>query len=195
MSCFVLLKNEQELGDIYNSLQLFTARQFNGDELLTAFPFIIDTQLKIISDILPGVNLPINAPAFCIKERNIDRIFPVNDISSGMQKMFLLILDTILMEDQGLLLIDEYENSLGINAIHFFPDLLEVVGDSCQFIMTSHHPYIINNIDISSWKVFYRNGLDVEILNGESLKQKFLSSKQEHFTQLINNKFYSEGIA
>ncbi len=139
MSCFVLLKNEQELVknqmDFHNKMYLLShidpgSYERVCDLIKQAFPFIIDTQLKIISDILPGVNLPV-----------------------------------------------------------------KVVGDSCQFIMTSHHPYIINNIDISSWKVFYRNGLDVEILNGESLKKKFLSSKQEHFTQLINNKFYSEGIA
>ena len=76
-----------------------------------------------------------------------------------MQKVFLLILDTILLQDAGILFIDEYENSLGISTINFFPDLIESTNQKCQFIITSHHPYIINRIPIESWKVFHRDGM------------------------------------
>ena len=159
-----------------------------------AFPFIEKTLVKNISETLPGLNLPVHAPVFCIKEEGLDQDIVVSDISSGMQKMFLLILDTVLMKDGGILFIDEYENSLGINAINYLPDLIEEIGEQCQFIMTSHHPYIINNIDVRSWKVFHRKGKSVEILDGREIEKKFKDSKQEHFTQLINNSFYRYGI-
>ena len=90
--------------------------------------------------------MPLQAPVFCIKEKEITNWISVNDISSGMQKIFLLILDLFLMKDSGILLIDEYENSLGINAINFLPDLIYTISEKCQFIITSHHPYIINTV-------------------------------------------------
>jgi predicted ATPase len=111
-----------------------------------------------------------------------------------MQKVFLLILDTILLQDSGILFIDEYENSLGISAINFFPDLIESTSQNCQFIITSHHPYIINRIPIESWKVFHRDGINVHITDGGNLKEKYSKSRQDHFVQLINDPLYNGGI-
>jgi predicted ATP-dependent endonuclease of OLD family len=160
----------------------------------TAFPFIQDAGVQDIMKVLPNFQGALNTHIFCIRERNIEKWIATNDISSGMQKIFLLILDVFLLQDAGILLIDEYENSLGVSAINFLPDLIETISQNCQFIITSHHPYIINNIPIESWKVFHRDGVSVHITDGTILKEKYAKSRQDHFIQLINDPLYNGGI-
>jgi hypothetical protein len=160
----------------------------------TAFPFVVDADIRNTSQVLPGIPTPVHIPVFCIKEKNISTWIPCNDISSGMQKLFLLILDTYLLQDSGILLIDEYENSLGINAINFLPDLINNISHNCQFIITSHHPYIINTIPVELWKIFHRDGVNVHIIDGSILKEKYSKSRQEYFVQLINDPLYTRGI-
>lgn len=159
-----------------------------------AFPYVTETSIQPLSQIFKSVPMPLQSPVFCIKEKHIAKWIPVNDISSGMQKIFLLILDLFLMKDSGILLIDEYENSLGINAINFLPDLIYTISEQCQFIITSHHPYIINTIPIEDWHVFHRRGLTVTVKSGREMKQKYKLSKQEQFVQLINDPFYTGGV-
>ncbi len=159
-----------------------------------AFPYIEAFDVFDLQAIMDMATLPFRSPVFCIKERNIGNWIPVNDISSGMQKIFLLVLDVFLLSQGGVLIVDEYENSLGINAINFLPELLYRIESDCQFIITSHHPYIINSIPIESWHVFHRQGLDVRIKSGQDFKKKFGSSRQEHFIQLINDPFFNEGV-
>ena len=158
------------------------------------FPFVKEFSFQMLSDVSNAPKLPFRTRAFCFKEQSLDRWIPVNDISSGMQKVFLLALDVYLMPEGGIMLIDEYENSLGVNAINFFPDLLIDSDFECQFILSSHHPYLINRIPIDSWLVFHRKGVDVSIKSGKELKEKFGKSRQLYFTQLLNDPFYNEGI-
>jgi predicted ATPase len=161
-----------------------------------AFPFIQDAGIQDIMKVLPNFQGALNTHVFCIKERHIDKWIACHNIniSSGMQKLFLLILDTFLLQDAGILLIDEYENSLGVSAINFLPDLIDSISQNCQFIITSHHPYIINNIRIESWKVFHRDGMNVHITDGAKLKEKYSKSRQDQFVQLINDPLYNGGI-
>jgi len=249
ISTIMMLKDEEEIRDIYAGFRRIVARRFFGDELernfllgalapetkkrliekkdaqfllneeidfhnkmnllqvidpemekkivnlyKSAFPFIVDISVQPFSQLFKLPPMSIESPVFCIKEKDVPNWIPVNDISSGMQKIFLLILDLFLMKDSGILLIDEYENSLGINAINFLPDLIYTISEKCQFIITSHHPYIINNIDIENWHVFHRSGLHVSIKSGKELKEKYKASKQEQFVQLINDPFFTSGV-
>jgi hypothetical protein len=196
-------KNIQRLAveeiDFHNKSNILKKIDTNGftkviDLIKTAFPFIEEADVLNISQVISAFNVPIQTPVFCIKEKNIPKWIPCNDISSGMQKLFLLILDTYLLRDAGILFIDEYENSLGINAINFLPDLIDSISDNCQFIITSHHPYIINTIPIEAWKVFHRKGTDVSITPGEKLREKYSKSRQEYFVQLINDPLYKGGV-
>jgi predicted ATP-dependent endonuclease of OLD family len=185
--------------DFHNKMNILSKIDSSGYNkvvalIKTAFPFIIDAGIRNIAQVLPDLPAPIHTPVFCIKERNVSDWIPCIDISSGMQKLFLLILDTYLLQDSGILLIDEYENSLGINAINFLPDLINSISQNCQFIITSHHPYIINNIPIESWKVFHRDGVNVHITDGITLKERYSKSRQEYFVQLINDPLYTGGV-
>jgi AAA15 family ATPase/GTPase len=158
-----------------------------------AFPIIEQADIQDIIKVLPNFQ-GLHTHVFSIREKNIEKWIAANNISSGMQKIFLLILDTVLLQDAGILLIDEYENSLGISAINFLPDLLDTISENCQFIITSHHPYIINKIPIESWKVFHREGIQVHITNGDHLKEKYSKSSQDNFVQLINDPIYKNGL-
>jgi hypothetical protein len=51
-----------------------------------------------------------------------------------------------------------------------------------QFIATSHHPYIINNIPYEYWKIVTRKGGHISIRNASDYNLG--KSKQEAFLQL-----------
>lgn len=159
-----------------------------------AFPYVTDFSFRDFQDVMSGSSFPFKAPVLVMKERHVNNWIPVTDVSSGMKKLFLLILDTYLLQDGGLLIVDEYENSLGVNAINFLPELLHNIDSDCQFIITSHHPYIINSIPMENWRVFHRKGLDVRIKAGEDLKLRYEKSSQDRFVQLINDPFFTEGV-
>jgi len=191
-----LLNEPFDFHNKMNLLKMIDPEMFSkiSDLYKKAFPYITETSIQSLAQTFKSVPMVLETPVFCIKEKEISKWIPVNDISSGMQKIFLLILDLFLIKDSGILLIDEYENSLGINAINFLPDLIYTISDKCQFIITSHHPYIINAIPIEDWHVFHRRGLTVNVKSGRELKEKYKASKQEQFVQLINDPFYTGGV-
>jgi energy-coupling factor transporter ATP-binding protein EcfA2 len=158
------------------------------------FPFISDILINDLHILNNDVGIPDKIPVFCIKEKGSSEWIQLNELSSGMQKVLLIISDFFLLPSEGIYLIDEYENSLGINAIDFFPTFLKEQESSNQFIITSHHPYLITNIPTKNWFVFHRDKKNVEIMFGNEIIQKYGKSKQDAFTQLINDPYYYKGI-
>ena len=132
-----------------------------------------------------------NIPVLAIKERQVVQPIPLHELSSGMQKVLLILTDVLTIPKGSIYIIDEYENSLGVNAINFLPGYLAEYGEKSQFIITSHHPYLINNMSVSSWHVFHRIGSEVSIKSGEELQKKYGKSKQDAFIQLLNDPLYS----
>jgi len=133
-------------------------------------------------------------PAIAIKQKGVRKLIEISQLSSGMVKVLLILTDVITMPNGSVYMIDEYENSLGINAIDFFPGFLSQHGNDNQFIITTHHPYLINNIPVRDWYLFNRKGADVRIKPGKELEDKIGKSKQAAFIQLINDPFYAEGF-
>jgi predicted ATPase len=92
-------------------------------------------------------------------------------------------------------LIDEFENSLGVNCLSQVTEhLLERAGD-LQFLLTSHHPYIINNVPIRDWLVVTRHGGTVKVLDASQLPALNTKSHQDKFTLLMNLREYERGVA
>ena len=124
------------------------------------FPSIKECRMEI------DINSSGKVPVFLIKEEKINSRIPVHQLSSGMQKVLLIIADIITLPKGSIYIIDEYENSLGINAIDFLPEFLVAHGMDTQFLVTTHHPYLINSMPMRTWRVFHRNGSRVSIRDG-----------------------------
>ena len=127
-----------------------------------------------------------------IKERGTAWI-PLQEIASGMFKTLMHLVEIKLMAAGSVILIDEFENSLGVNCIDAVSGDLLKPGKKLQYIITSHHPYIINNIDMKYWKVVMRKGSKVFTKDADELKLG--KSKHKAFKQLLNLEEFSEGIS
>jgi hypothetical protein len=131
-------------------------------------------------------------PHLQIKEKNVSKWIFHNKISSGMFKTLLQISQLFLCSEDTVILIDEFENSLGINCIDTLTENLIHDSRNIQFILTSHHPYIINAIGMEYWKIVSRRG---GIISTKDAKDyKLGNSKHEAFKQLIQLSDYRKGI-
>ncbi|MBG1267429.1 AAA family ATPase [Nostoc sp. WHI] len=137
---------------------------------------------KIIAD-YPFIN---------IKEKGVNNWIIQQRISSGMFRTLMHISELYLSTEGTVILIDEFENSLGVNCIDILSDLL-LENRKLQFIITSHHPYIINKIGMEHWKIVTRRGGVVTVKNAKDYNLG--KSRHEAFMQLINLDAYKEGIA
>lgn len=76
-------------------------------------------------------------------------------ISSGILKTMNILSYVFFNMNDAIIFFDEIENSLGVNCLD---DVMESVVEGVdthngQAFLTSHHPYVINTIDSSKWKV------------------------------------------
>ena len=106
------------------------------------------------------------------------------DISNGMLKTIFYIVELFTMSEDSLVLIDEFENGLGVNCIDVLSELMLSERDDLQFIITSHHPKIINAIDKNKWKIIDREGSIVK--NSSSLSYGIGNSQHDAYFNLLN---------
>ncbi|MEG3971863.1 AAA family ATPase [Microcoleus sp. T2B6] len=121
-------------------------------------------------------------PAISIKEKSVPKWIREDRMSSGMLRTIIHIAEMFLANEGSVILIDEFENSLGINCIDILTDDLIHENKTLQFIATSHHPYIINNIPYEYWKIVTRQGGHIRICNASDYHLG--KSKQDAFIQL-----------
>lgn len=131
-------------------------------------------------------------PIIKIKEKGVNDWIQQIRISSGMLRTLMHLSELYLSAEGTVILIDEFENSLGVNCINILGDLLSA-NRNLQFIITSHHPYIINEIEMENWKIVTRKGGIVTVKDAKDLKLG--KSKHKAFMQLMNSDEYTEGIA
>ncbi len=127
--------------------------------------------------------------AIQLKEEGVGKWIDSGEFSAGMFKTLLFITATRLSSPGSLILLDEFENSLGINCVDSVAG--EMLSDKKQFIITSHHPYIINRIPMDSWKIITRNGLKIKSRTAK--EYRIGESKHDAFMQLINLESYRTG--
>lgn len=113
-------------------------------------------------------------------------------ISAGMFKTLMFLAQLSMLEGNCVVLIDEIENSLGLNCIDILSEELHESVFDDQFLITSHHPYVINTIDMSSWRIVNRTGGVVTVKTAKDINLG--RSSHEAFIQLINASEYAEGI-
>lgn len=168
--------------NLYCLKQIFPERyKFVIDFFKQIFQTVEKIDIELLQDTIPRL---------FIKEKSVKTKIPLEGISSGMIKALLIITDIISLSGGCTYIMDEYENSLGINVIDFLPELLLEYGGDNQFLITTHHPYLINNMPMKNWLVFNRKGSTVRNRMGRDLEEKYGKSKQQTFIQLINDPFY-----
>ena len=131
-------------------------------------------------------------PILRIKEKNVSVRINQGDISAGMMRTLLQIITLVLANDGDVIMIDEFENGLGVNCINELADLIMEPGADIQVVMTSHHPYIINAIPVKDWKILTRDGCDVHVHTAGQLRIGE-HSKHEAFMQLLQTPEYRTG--
>lgn len=129
-----------------------------------------------------------------IKEKYADHWIPQERISSGMIRTLLHLTEMKLCAPGSVILVDEIENSLGVNCINTLTDDLLDNDSGIQYIATSHHPYIISKIPYDNWKIITRKG---GLITAHDAKDFDLGddSHHERFMNLINLPAYKEGVS
>ncbi|MFD2112087.1 AAA family ATPase [Thiorhodococcus fuscus] len=160
---------------------------------IDVFPYVEKVKVEPLTD--NGKKVPLffrETPIIQIKEKGISNWIDESKMSSGMHRVLMHVAELYLCADSSLILIDEFENSLGVNCIDDLTDSILEAGRDLQFIMTSHHPYIINNIDFPNWKIITRKaGI---VFARDAADFNLGTSKHQAFTQLINLEEYLEGV-
>nr|WP_295265904.1 AAA family ATPase [uncultured Blautia sp.] len=107
-----------------------------------------------------------------------------DEISNGMLKTIYYIVELVTMSQDSLVLIDEFENGLGVNCIDVLAEILLDERKDLQFIITSHHPKIINQISSAKWKIIERNISTVT--NSTAGEYGISHSQHDAYFNLIN---------
>jgi len=167
---------------------------FNNIKEHFAEIFVQVEDLKLEPEDINDDELPVTLieyPFIKIKEKGVNDWISQDQISSGMFRTLMHISELYLSAEGTVILIDEFENSLGVNCIDIVTELL-LENRQLQFILTSHHPYIINKIGMDHWKIVTRKG---GVVTARDAKDFNLGkSKHEAFMQLMNLDAYAEGI-
>jgi Fe-S cluster assembly ATPase SufC len=127
----------------------------------------------------------------CIKEENTGWICQ-GHLSSGMFKTLMFMTQMSILSGRCVVLMDEVENSLGLNCIDILWDELKRFDRDDQFLITTHHSYVINNVEPKYWKVITREAGVVTVKDAHDLKIGM--SHHDAFMQLINTPEYNRGI-
>ncbi len=143
----------------------------------TIFPFVSKVCFKIIAN-AEEIHYILH-----IDEKNVRKTIENSHISSGMNRTLNLLAMLYFSPPHSVFLIDEIENSFGLNCLSHIVEEMKL-SPNMQFILTSHHPYIINNISPENWILVKRSDSEIKI---EEIATKLSKvSKLDKFIQLIN---------
>ena len=188
---FGLIRALRMFSPIERLYLLFENKLKEFDIICQKFQNIFPTVEKLDFALVKASNDKI-FPMLRIKERNVSAWIEQTSISSGMMRTLLQIITLVLANDGDVIMIDEFENGLGVNCINELADLIMEPEADIQVVMTSHHPYIINAIPVKDWKILTRNGSDVHVHTAEELHIGE-HSKHEAFMQLLRTREYKTG--
>ncbi|MBF0135271.1 MAG: ATP-binding protein [Magnetococcales bacterium] len=163
-------------------------------DFVNIFPFVEDIAVKKTISFKNKHNIHDGYYFIAIKEINTDKWISGKDISTGMLRTLKIILELFLAPKGSVFLIDEFENSLGVNCLPQVAEAVRTRQGEIQFFLTSHHPYVINNIPWNCWKVVTRQGSNVTIRNAQQIPELQTASSMDRFFLLLNSESYREGI-
>ena len=163
-----------------------------SERFIDVFPQIEEVKVEPIKED-EFSNFIFEVTVIQIKEKSVNKWIPHNRMSSGMLRTLLHIAEMYLWNDGTVILIDEFENSLGLNCIDVLTEDLLYANTNIQFIATSHHPYIINKVPFDHWKIVTRNGGVISTFDAKDFDLG--NSHHDKFLTLINHPYYKNGIS
>ena len=173
-----------------------TPTVFKAFFLQKLFPDLFDEIKESYIDIFPSVKdvrVTINRESsnqhrllFEIEEDDSGNWISQQHISSGMYRTLTYLIEILAAPEESVVVIDEFENSLGINCMPELTDFILDKSPKLQFILTSHHPYIINNIPWKTWQVVSRVDNKIRSRKAVDIPELDTASSLDKFTQLVN---------
>lgn len=166
------------------------------ERLIEIFDTVVELDVGELTkfDPKPRLEAPLDflVPAF--REKGVDGWVNGFDMSNGMRRTLLHLLELHLEPPGSVLLIDEYENGMGVNCLPQVTQTLFERSGEVQLIFTSHHPHVINNVSKDLWRVMRRNGHEVEVLRKADIARLNTTSEIDSFIQLVNAPEFTGGI-
>ncbi|MEK8017359.1 MAG: AAA family ATPase [Candidatus Parabeggiatoa sp.] len=170
--------------------QALYKNEFNSvkQDIIDIFPSIEDIKVTVTKK-AEGYDFYFN-----IKEKTSHEWISQLDMSSGLFRTLVLMTEISLAPRESVIIIDEFENSLGINCMPDLTDFVMSKAPLMQFILTSHHPYIISKMPTKTWKIIRRQGGQVSVINATDIPQLQKASRLNKFIQLAHLPEYEDGI-
>ncbi len=116
--------------------------------------------------------------SYAIKE-SADNWILQPKISSGMLRTLAHLIEISTAPAGSVIVIDEFENSLGINCMPELTDFILDKSNELQFILTSHHPYIIHNLPWKKWQIVSRHDQTVKVTKATDIPELETASSLE----------------
>ena len=170
---------KQDFLDIFGSVEDIEVRRGPSEDLRRHFDFPFWDEDLVM---------------FVLKERGVPGWIPQLWLSSGMLRTLEMLVEVTLAPEGTVVMIDEFENSLGVNCMPQITDLLLSRAAELQFIVTSHHPYIIEHIPMDTWKLVTRKGTTVRLMNAFDVPELASGSRHDRFIRLLNVPAFLEGV-
>jgi len=169
------------------------------DDYSEIFAPVSDVRLGKLSELdssgaVDALLLKMDRLVLGVKEGGVHGWITNQRISSGMLRILVHLIELAMAPPGTVIMIDEIENSLGVNCLPELTDRFLEHSSEIQFILTSHHPYVINNVPSNRWKIVTRRGSTVTVLDADSIPALKTASAHEKFILLMNTKEYEEGI-
>ena len=162
-------------------LKLYITKEYYPEMYAQIFSAIKDLFMEINSiDIVEDTARDLSMVAIDVYGKKLMQ----HEISNGMLKTIYYIVELITMSENSLVLIDEFENGLGVNCIDILAEILLSERNNLQFIITSHHPKIINQISNRKWKIIER---EISLVKNMSAQEYGIThSQHDSYFNLIN---------
>jgi predicted ATPase len=192
--------NEEALTKAYILQEDFPDKfQRIKEDYMEIFDTVYDVKIRRLHELDPSakddmLSDEMDSLAIGVREHGVEGWIASPRLSSGMSRTFIHLIELALAPPGTVILIDDFENSLGVNCLPQLTELILKYSTKHQFILTSHHPYVINNIPSHWWKIVTRKGSMVTVLDADSIPALKTASAHEKFFQLMNLKEYEEGI-
>lgn len=172
------------ISDIPTLAQIYVVKKLNPNlfqdlifDLQNIFPSVEDI------DVIETENGILN---LAVKENG--KLLNKDSVSSGLLKTIYIVTVVRFSIGNTVVLLDEIENGLGINCLDEITQYIIQNADitNSQFILTSHHPYIINQISESNWKIISQKDGVISSASAQDIGIDTVNNRQEKFFQLMN---------